>query len=133
MKHLSDYVKNLGGMHTSNANQPLDMKTASEDAILQYFRQLTIMHCDPRLTNQEKFYGGITNDIPSNLSRHNIKSYLGCVDVGTPERATDIEALLNSKLGVFIGKDGIESAGRGITDDSTIVYLADRAQDNFKD
>lgn len=85
---------------------------------------------------EECFYGGITNDITGNLSRHNISSYICCVFVDSFETAERIEGLL-PKLGVDIGKRGEDSAGNGGKnksgeDDSRVVYLADKTTPGFK-
>lgn len=114
-------------------NHPRDMKHSSDDEILNHFRMLINTNYRPQYSYGEQFYGGITKDIPSNLNRHNIDMYLGCVEVNTFDTAKRIEGLLHDKFGVFIGLNGSSSAGNGGDDDSTIVYLADRKAPGFKD
>lgn len=114
-------------------NTPKDYTGCSDEKIIEIFRYYkNLFHKEGKNTKDE-FYGGITNDIPSNLRRHNIQRYIICVEVESFDTAKRIEGLLCSELGFFIGEYKEGSAGRGGTDDSTIVYMAQRDAFGFKD
>lgn len=132
---LSSYLKKalLNESRDSELNIPKDFSEKTDDEILDFFKKLRLLHHQSGITHDLEFYAGITNDIPQNLSRHNIDSYLGCVKVDSFETAKRIEGLLNTELGFYIGKKEESSAGRGGTQDSTIVYLAKRDTKGFKD
>ncbi|MDE6753212.1 MAG: hypothetical protein K2J82_01215 [Muribaculaceae bacterium] len=100
---------------------------------------------DHRLANFPKYscgrkellYGGITNNIPNNLSRHKIKRYLLCGFVDNFDVAEKVEELLCSKLEISIGKRGKNSAGNGGKNedsptDSRVVYIADKTIPGFE-
>ncbi len=123
----------------------VDFSAVDDDGILDFFKS-KIMDTKlkyersgyPKIETprEECFYGGITNDITENLSRHNISSYICCVFVDTFATAERIEGLL-PKLGVDIGVRGEDSAGNGGKnengeDDSRVVYLADKTTPGFK-
>lgn len=69
----------------------------------------------------------------SNLNRHCIDAYLGCIRIDSYEIASNIEGILNTGLGLYIGKGEESFAGRGGNEDSTIVYLAKRNLSGVKD
>lgn len=80
-------------------------------------------------------YGGICNDIQTNLSRHKIDKYLRCIFVKDAATASKIEEAL-WEMGLFIGKRGISAAGNGAKDedapdDTRIVYIADMTVPGF--
>lgn len=99
---------------------------------ISFFNALITLNHETGESIESEFYAGITNNVESNLNRHCIDAYLGCVRVDSYERASNIECMLNTELGVYIGKDQESSAGRGGKDDLTIVYLAKRNQSGFK-
>lgn len=57
------------------------------------------------------YYGGITNNIPQNLSRHHIDKYIFCAFVDSFDTAREVEKAMDDKLGIFIGVRGKDSAG----------------------
>lgn len=107
--------------------------TLSLDKIVCYFEFWKNLFHKSGEKIEDEFYVGITNDVKANLKRHNITAYIFACNVGTSERACELEALLHEKLGFFIGVKGCESAGRGASEDSTVVYLARRNQPGFVD
>lgn len=135
MKKLSEYLEYLKLDENRNSNKikPVDKTNASEDEIIEYFRILVNSHHKSGLSTEDEFYGGITSidGIKTNLCRHHIDSYLGCVRVKSYDIATKIECRLYSDLHVYIGKRGEKSAGNGGDDKSDVVYLADRRQKGF--
>jgi len=133
MINLTEFTKNAERAKKIVRNHPVDMKKSSDERILSHFRALINTHYCPRYSMDQQFYGGITKDIESNLDRHNIAMYLGCIEVDSYKTAERIERLLHDELGVFIGVRGSSSAGNGGDEDSTIVYLADRKDPNFID
>ncbi len=114
-------------------NHPKDYTKASDKEILELFKNYKNSHHKEGKTLDTEFYGGITNDIPSNLRRHNIEKYIVCVEVDSYDTAKRIEGLLYSDLGFYIGKNEEGSAGRGGKSDSTIVYMAKRDESGFKE
>ena len=109
----------------------VDGSKAGDDKIIDHFKQVISNNYDPRKTLRQKFYGGITNDIPSNLSRHGIERYLACIKVESAERAAGIEQRLHDDLQIYIGKTA--TGGRGKADDSKYIYIADRSLPGFQD
>ena len=131
MKDLSGFMKERERLLAMN--QPKDYKNASDEIILQVFEHFKNLLHEGGKTFDEEFYGGITNNIPKNLRRHNIENYIVCVEVDSFDTAKRIEGLLHSKLGFYIGENEDSSAGRGGKPDSTIVYMAQRDTPGFKD
>lgn len=88
-------------------------------------------------TRDRILYGGITNNIPTNLSRHKIDKYAVCIFVDSFATAQQLESWLCSDLKLCIGKGGVSSAGKGGKneggdDDSRIVYIADMTLPGFE-
>ena len=134
MKGLSEFlIESQENKRLLELNTPKDCTDYSEDEIIELFRHYkNSLHKEGK-DIKEEFYGGITNNILTNLRRHNIEQYIICVEVDSFDTAKRIEGLLCSRLGFFIGEYEEESAGRGGTDDSTIVYMAQRDASAFKD
>lgn len=109
----------------------VDFSKAGDDKIIAHFKQVISNNYVPGKTLKQKFYGGITNDIPTNLSRHGIEKYLACIKVESAERAAQVEQLLHDKLQIYIGKTA--TGGRGKADDSKYIYIADRSLPGFQD
>lgn len=131
MKGLGEFIKE--SKRLVEMNTPKDYTKASDEAILEIFENYrNLLHKGSKTFDQE-FYGGITNNIPSNLRRHNIEKYIVCVEVDSFDTVKRIEGLLCSKLGFYIGKNEEGSAGRGGDADSTIVYMAKRDEPGFED
>ncbi len=135
MEQLTDYLKSKLGMR-----EPIDYSNLSEDEIVELFHNYMMgKYKSGNKGMADLFYVGITCDIQQNLFRHNISSYLLCARVASYEVASRIEQLLHDKYGVYIGKLGEDSAGRGGNDgsdgkpESNIVYLAQRDHPDFKD
>lgn len=143
MKNLTDLLNEQSleakeKMH--NVHNVHDCSNMDNDVIIQLFRTAKIMHYEPGVPLEEQFYGGITNNIKRNLSRHKIESYLKCVKVDSFETAKEIERRLHDDLRIFIGIDGAESAGQGGKEESDskgsetrYVYLAKRNTPGFED
>lgn len=131
IQDLPDFIKESERQFKKNI--PIDCSEFNDEAIIDVFRCNKNAYHKEGKTIDEEFYGGITNDIPSNLRRHNIETYIVCVKVDSFETAKRIEGLLYSKLGFFIGENEEESAGRGGASDSNIVYMAKRDEPGFKD
>lgn len=133
MKPLEDFINEAARQVAARKQNVIDCKKKSNEDIISHFKSIINIHYDPSVTVEDKFYGGITNDIEANLNRHKISGYLTCVEVDSYDTAKTIERLLHTELGVYIGKKEEGSAGRGGNEDSTIVYLADRKSRDFVD
>ena len=86
-------------------------------------------------TPKSYLYGGITNDLRKNLSRHQIDKYIKCIFVADSDTAKELERYLG-ELGLDIGREGLKSAGNGGKaeggdDDSRVVYIADKTLPGF--
>ncbi len=145
-KSFSDFMNeksaNTDISHSSSVqeNQKIyDLTGCKDDVILERFHQYIDAEYESSESNEERFYAGITCNVEENLRRHNIQSYIFCAKVDSYEVASRIEQLLHDKYGVYIGKLGGDSAGRGGNDgsdgepESNIVYLAQRDKANFKE
>lgn len=131
-KDFTEYIKERL-QYVKNCNTSKDYTNKSNAEIIAFFNALITLNHETDKSIESEFYGGITNNVESNLNKHCIDAYLGCVRVDSYERATIIEGMLNTELGAYIGKGEESSSGRGGKDDSTIVYLAKRNQAGFKD
>ena len=78
---------------------------------------------------REDYYCGITNDIPSNLSRHGIEGYVFCIECASYAVSSKAEEMLDVE-GFDIG-DPPNRAGNGGVEDSVIVYMAFK-DNNFR-
>ena len=101
---------------------PSDFKGQSVDAIAGYFDTMYKMSNLNYDYTRSDFYCGITNNIDSNLSRHNIEGYTACVECSSFEISSQVEERLGN-MGFDIGNPN-NPAGNGGADDSTIVYMA---------
>jgi hypothetical protein len=101
----------------------LDMSHHSDDAIIEYFRSLKLGRHEEGQSTSSQFYGGITNDIQQNLSRHHLDDYIGCVKTDSKDTASRIEQRLQDDLGFDIGN---AHGGNGATDDTVYVYMASK-------
>ena len=124
----------------------LDYSSDCDDVIVSDIRKRVLIELTNNLlANNPKesvprnqlLYGGITNDIPSNLSRHKIKQYVVAVFVNSFETAKRIEERLYTDLQLCTGEGGSSSAGRGGkdeggADDSRVVYIADMTIPGFE-
>lgn len=133
MNPLEDFINEAAKQLAERKHHVIDFKRKSNEEIISHFKSIVAIHYDPSVTIEDKFYGGITNDIEANLNRHRISDYLTCVEVDSYDTAKTIEGLLHTELGVYIGKNEESSAGRGGKENSTIVYLADRKSKGFVD
>lgn len=131
-KDFKEYKKERM-QYVENCNTPKNYNNKSNAEIIAFFNALITLNHELDESFESEFYGGITNNVESNLSRHCIDAYLGCIRVDSYKRASIIEGMLNKELSADISKRKRSSARRGGKDDLTIVYLAKRNQSGFTD
>lgn len=100
--------------------KPTDKTETPIDEIVEYFEMMHKSQYNYGDSRQD-YYCGITNNIKSNLLRHNIDGYDACVECGTYEKASQVEKELG-EYGFDIGSPN-NPAGNGGAEDSTIVYM----------
>lgn len=125
MKPLIDYLNEASRQTSEKDHNVQDMTHRSDEEVIEYFKVLKLSNFDNKSgkTVEEQFYGGITNNIPQNLSRHKIESYIGCVKVDSKETAGRIEQRLHDDLGFDIGD---ACGGNGASNDTIFVYMASK-------
>lgn len=101
--------------------KPSNYSKKTVEEIVAFF--VSIYYSEYHLgTSRDDYYCGITCDIENNMRRHNIKGYTACVECGSFEVSSKVEAKLGEK-GFDIGNPS-NPEGNGGTEDSTIVYMA---------
>jgi hypothetical protein len=120
---LSDYLYEALRQSAEMEYNVHDMSRSSDNEIIEYFKSLKLSNYKPGSSVDSQFYGGITNNIKQNLSRHSIDNYIGCVKVNSKNTAARIEQLLQDELGFDIGA---APGGNGAAEDTIYVYMASK-------